>query len=60
MINYIKEYESGKAKQHPVGITGYGEPIDQYLYDSPAHWISPGTPDFSNRYSDTTFSVMYP
>ncbi|MBM3234848.1 hypothetical protein FJZ31_00980 [Candidatus Poribacteria bacterium] len=49
MINYIKQYEAGKPKQHPVGMTGHSGPIDQYLFDSPADWISPGTPDYHNR-----------
>jgi Family of unknown function (DUF6298)/Putative collagen-binding domain of a collagenase len=43
MINYIKLYEAGKAKQHPVGMT-FQSPggSNQTLVDSPADWISPG------------------
>jgi hypothetical protein len=43
MIEYIKSYEAGKPKQHPVGMTniwpgGYAPD----LFESPADWISPG------------------
>ena len=51
MINYIKSYESGKPKQHPVGMTvewPYGSNSD--LFNSPADWISP------NRYDSDGFS----
>jgi hypothetical protein len=43
MINYIKSYEAGKAKQHPVGMT-FQSPggRNQTLVDSPADWIPPG------------------
>jgi uncharacterized protein (TIGR03437 family) len=46
MIDYIQTYESGKAKQHPVGMTyewsalGIGPNSD--LFDSDADWVSPG------------------
>jgi hypothetical protein len=42
MINYVKSYESGKPKQHPVGMT-YQWPggSDSTLFSSPADWISP-------------------
>jgi hypothetical protein len=43
MIRFVKDYESGKPKQHPVGMTWewlYGN--NQYYYDSPADWISLG------------------
>ena len=40
MITFIHEYESGKPKQHPVGMTG--APIENdALFNSPANWISP-------------------
>ena len=43
MIHFIKDYESKKAKQHPVGMTWeWLNGNNQYLYDSPADWISPG------------------
>lgn len=51
MINYIKSYESGKPKQHPVGMTvewPYGD--NDELFNSPADWISP------NRYDSDGFS----
>jgi hypothetical protein len=47
MILYIKEYESGKPRQHPVGMTYQGMqggaiPLNRTLVNSPADWISPG------------------
>lgn len=40
LIRYIKEYEAGKPRQHPVGMTS--SPIDNPpLFASPADWISP-------------------
>jgi hypothetical protein len=40
MINFLKRYEAGQPKQHPVGMTFCGETVD--LFDSPADWVSPG------------------
>jgi uncharacterized protein DUF6298 len=43
MIRFVKEYEATKPKQHPVGITWeWLNGNNQYLYDSPADWISLG------------------
>lgn len=42
MIRYLKRYESGRPKQHPVGMTVAwpgGDNAD--LWNSPADWISP-------------------
>src|SRR5262249_23426609 len=42
MIDYLKSYEAGKPKQHPVGMTvpyPRGSNID--LFESPADWIAP-------------------
>ncbi|MBN2476228.1 MAG: twin-arginine translocation signal domain-containing protein [Pirellulales bacterium] len=42
MIRHIQQYERGKAKQHPVGMTfQYRGGSNQTLFDSPADWISP-------------------
>jgi hypothetical protein len=42
MINYIKNYEAGKPKQHPVGMTfQYSGGSNSTLFNSPADWISP-------------------
>ncbi|MEZ4714200.1 MAG: DUF6298 domain-containing protein [Caldilineaceae bacterium] len=42
MINFIKEYEAAKPKQHPVGMTvTYWGGDNEVLLDSPADWISP-------------------
>ena len=42
MINYIKNYEAGKPKQHPVGMT-QNDTDNSVLFNSPADWVSPGT-----------------
>jgi len=42
LIRYVKHYEKGKPKQHPVGMTfQYRGGTNRTLYDSPADWISP-------------------
>jgi CubicO group peptidase (beta-lactamase class C family) len=42
MIRYIKKYEKGKPKQHPVGMTfQYRGGKNETLFNSPADWISP-------------------
>jgi hypothetical protein len=42
MIDYIHRYESGKPKQHPVGMTfQYKGGSNRTLFESPADWISP-------------------
>ena len=45
-MNYVRQYESGKPKQHPVGLTsnGGGSPTRDdtgRLFASTADWISP-------------------
>ncbi len=43
MIDFIKQYESGKPKQHPVGMTAqtWPEGTEADLLASNADWISP-------------------
>jgi len=44
VIRFIHEYERGKAKQHPVGMTfQYKGGSNKTLFDSPADWISPNS-----------------
>jgi hypothetical protein len=48
IIRFIKNYEAGKDKQHPVGMTQqWPEGSETALLDSPADWISPGTKMFT-------------
>jgi hypothetical protein len=43
LIKYIKSYEAGKPKQHPVGMTyRYDGGTNEELLSSPADWISLG------------------
>ncbi len=43
MINFIKEYESGKPKQHPAGMTHqWPDGKDTAEFNSPGEWFSPG------------------
>jgi len=42
MIEYVKSYEAGLPKQHPVGMTfQYQYGSNTTLFNSPADWISP-------------------
>ncbi len=42
IINYVKQYEATKPKQHPAGMTfQYSGGTDSALTGSPAEWISP-------------------
>ena len=41
MIDFIRQYEATKPKQHPVGMTGLSIPSDDPLFASSAEWISP-------------------
>lgn len=57
VINYVKKYESGKPKQHPVGMTfQYRGGTNAALYNSPADWISPnpGSPEENYRESPSS------
>jgi hypothetical protein len=51
IIRFVKEYEKGKPKQHPVGMTfQYKGGTNANLYNSPADWISPNPGDSSQNY----------
>ena len=53
VIRFVKSYESGKPKQHPVGMTfQYPDGTNGLLYKSPADWISPGVGGEEERYRD--------
>jgi len=57
IINYVKHYEQGKPKQHPVGMTvQYRGGTNAVLYSSPADWISPnpGSSEESFRQNPTS------
>jgi hypothetical protein len=45
VVERIREYERGKPKQHPIGITGHGAEKVASMLASPADWISPGRND---------------
>ena len=61
MINFIKETERGMPKQHPVGMTHIFDPTrgNQFLFDSPADWISPNDVDFEWEYGNSTVVSSY-
>jgi hypothetical protein len=53
MIRYVKQFEAGKPKQHPVGMTfQYKGGSNKILYDSPADWISPNPGDPAHSYQE--------
>jgi hypothetical protein len=57
MIRFIKEYEAGKPRQHPVGMTS--SPINNPpLFASDADWISPNGRDHLNNPPDTRGSKV--
>jgi len=64
MIRFVKECESKKARQHPVGMTfQYKGGTNAVLYESPADWISPNPGDPARDYrvnpcSDCTTKVV--
>jgi hypothetical protein len=43
MIEVVQRYQAGKAKRHPVGMTGGGPDAvpNRALFESPAEWVSP-------------------
>jgi hypothetical protein len=44
MIRTLREFESGRGKQHPIGMTSvypHGKLGNRPLFESPADWISP-------------------
>src|SRR3954452_15814501 len=44
MINYIKSYEAGKPRQHPVGMTvPWPSGTNAMVFNSPADWVSPNS-----------------
>jgi len=52
MIEYIKSYESGKPKQHPVGMSfQYLGGSNSTLFNSPADWVSPNPDSRTGAYS---------
>jgi len=66
VIDYVKQYEATKPKQHPVGMTfQWKGGSDLALYKSPADWISPGShlpPSDGAKViiNDTDHSYSYP
>jgi hypothetical protein len=66
VISFVKQYESTKPNQHPVGMTyQYEGGSDSTLYSSNADWVSPGTqlppPATGNKViiNDTDHSFYY-
>ena len=57
IIRFIKEYEAGKPRQHPVGMTS--SPISNPpLFASPADWISPNGKSYLDDPPDTRGSKV--
>ncbi len=48
MANVIKSYESGKPKQHPIGITGWGGSDNSLLRSGPHDWVSDGAANYDS------------
>ncbi|MCA9266536.1 MAG: hypothetical protein KDA60_21900, partial [Planctomycetales bacterium] len=45
VVRTVRDHESTKPKQHPIGITGHGAERLSSMLASPADWISPGRRD---------------
>jgi hypothetical protein len=46
LVDFIRSYESGKPRQHPVGITSSAPHDNDGLYRTTADWISPGLDNY--------------
>ena len=57
VIRYIKEYEAGKEKQHPVGMTFPLKTSNEVLYRSPADWVSPNPGSAEESYLSEPLSA---
>ena len=42
IVSFVRQYESTKPKQHPLGMTYISGQNDSFLFSSAANWISPG------------------
>ena len=52
MIEFVKSYEMGKPKQHPVGMSfQYPRGSNSTLFNSPADWISPNSDSRTGKYN---------
>lgn len=52
IVRFVKEYESTKPKQHPIGLTGHGREANEEMLASPADWFSPGSREWQELKSD--------
>jgi hypothetical protein len=52
VVDTVHQYETGKPKQHPVGLTGYGAESLSEMLASKAEWVSPGSGDGRNFMTD--------
>ena len=54
IIRFVKEYQSRKPNQHPVGMTfQYKGGLNSALFESPADWISPNPGDAKQNYQES-------
>ncbi len=61
LIRFIRQYESGKPKQHPIGMTfQYKGGTNAILNESPADWISPNPGDERESYRTNPCSSCSP
>jgi hypothetical protein len=53
VIRFVRQYQAGKPKQHPIGMTfQYKGGTNANLYNSPADWISPNPGEPTRSYRD--------
>lgn len=52
VVKTVHDYEKGKAKQHPVGLTAHGSESNDEMLASAADWFSPGSKDWGDLQGD--------
>jgi hypothetical protein len=60
VIDFVKQVESGKAQQHPIGMTFQSRGgTNENLYRSPADWIAPNPGSADENFLDDPSSTYH-
>jgi hypothetical protein len=58
VVRFVKKYEAGKPRQHPVGVTvPYPYGTNPMVFDSPADWVSPNRGGTDESYLENPSSM---
>jgi hypothetical protein len=52
VVKTVHEYEKGKPKRHPVGLTAHGSEGNDQMLASQSDWFSPGSKDWPDLKSE--------